>query len=342
MGCFYTGHVVFPKVLMRKMSHSRTVIVSGAAGFIGSQLVDALLARGMCVLGIDNFDDGYDPELKKGNLARGLMNPRFRLVQLDVRNESAMRELVAGSGALMFFHLAALAGFALCRQNPRKAWDVSVQGTRIVADACLMASLPMILVSSASVYAGMGRDGSVETDPLLSSVDSYVAGKRAAEEIVHRKSAETGLRGLILRLASTYGPRQRPGSGLERFVRQLQGNRPVGVYPHRAGFRELLFVEDCVGALIRCLDWRGEGLDVLNIGSGRGTMMRELVGLCARELGIAGEIREIPAPEGCMDIPVMNSDKARRIIGFEPRVDLECGVRRYLSWLVQTRSGGSR
>jgi UDP-glucuronate 4-epimerase len=319
----------------------KTILVTGAAGFIGSQLVDALLVRGDNVVGVDSFDASYDPAIKRANLGGAQADARFRLCELDVRDEPALSQIIAKAHPAAVIHLAARVGARCGLADAAGMWDVNVDGTRSVVAACGRAGTSVVVASSASVYGSGSEGGCREDSRLPPPRNPYVASKQAAEQTAFEEAGCHGLGAVVLRLASTYGPRQRPGTGLDTFAGRLMRGEPVPVFTDVATRRDIVFVSDIVRALITAADRTGTS-QIVNIGSGRSVPMEEVVAVLAGALGVRASLTHVPAPAGYEEIGVMDTGRARQAWNFEPHVPLAMGLAQYARWCRTSATGGMR
>jgi len=315
------------------MPPSKKVIVTGAAGFIGSHLVETLVENGWEVLGLDLLDDGTDPTLKRANLDQVRRHPRFHLEVLDIRDGQALSDCLQSAKPSVLLHLTARVGAASCIATPDLAWDVNVNGTRTVFETCQHFGIRMIHVSSAAVFSGCDQGVRIETDPFPPAVNPYVKSKQAAETGLLEKTDQKSPGTLILRLASTYGPRQRPGTGLSQFVSQLCQGKAVFLFDDRARTRDLLYVGDAVSALMKSLEWNSCGVNLVHIGSGKRIDMRQVVQKIASLLGIEPEIRMHPAPAVYQDIPELGLEKAKHLLGFRAETPIDLGLEHLVNWM---------
>lgn len=316
----------------------KTVVVTGAAGFIGSHLAETLVEAGWNVLGLDILDDGYDPDLKMANLEPVRRHPRFHLERLDIRDRHNLKVCLQKQKPAALMHLAARVGAAACLSAPELAWDVNVNGTRTVFEACRDSGIRMIHVSTAAVFSGSDRGLRVETDPLPPAADPYVKSKQAAETVLREEADPNGPGPLILRLASTYGPRQRPGTGLDHFVSRLYQSGEVCLFSDRAKTRDLLYVKDAATALMKSLGWNNRGLEIIHIGGGKRVDMLDLVQKLASRMGIEPTIRWMPAPAAYQDIPEMGVEKAVKRLGFKAETPMNTGLEQLIKWKIRDLS----
>ncbi len=314
------------------------LLVSGAAGFIGSHLVEALLKLGWRVIGLDNFDPTYDRSLKAANLRPALEHERFAFYEGDIRDRGFLAEIVRRHRPRAALHLAARVGAACCLRDPVSALEINVAGSRNLAAALGYCKAGLIMVSSASVYGRRNAGLCREDQDLPESDNPYVAGKQQAEKAVLAEAAGRKIKVLILRLASTYGPRQRPGTALPVFCSSLLRGGPVPLF---APEHEMINVSDAVRGLVSALENLQEN-DIVNIGIGRPLKMNRVIGLLARALGVEAEVQERQAPPSCLEIGVLSIAKARRKWGFRAGVAPETGLAEYANWYLKNQEEYSK
>jgi UDP-glucuronate 4-epimerase len=239
----------------------RTVLVTGAAGFIGSTVAGALLRRGDRVRGLDNFDPFYDPALKRRNLAEA---GEFPVVEGDIRDPAAVREALRGCDAVI--HLAAKAGVRPSLLDPVGYADVNLRGTAVVLEEALAAGIrTFVAASSSSVYGARSKVPFAESDPCDRPVSPYAATKRAMELHCLARQAATGIDLCCLRFFTTYGPRQRPEMAIHAFCRAVEDGRPLPFYGDGSSRRDYTYVDDVVDGVLRALD-RSRVFRIYNLG----------------------------------------------------------------------------
>ncbi len=302
------------------------VLVTGGAGFIGSHLVEALLARGDEVRVLDAFDDAYDPALKRRNVAAF----RDRVVEGDVRDPAAVARLVEGVDAVA--HLAARAGVRESLRSPALYQDVNVRGFAVLLDAARRAGARVVFASSSSVYGASTPLPFREDAPADRPVSPYAASKRAGELLAHAAWAGWGLPVTCLRFFTAYGPRQRPGMAIARFFRLARAGRPLPVFGDGDSSRDYTYVSDAVDAVLRALD-RPLGFAVLNVGSGEPVRLDRLVERVARAAGRTVAVERLPEQPGDVPATLADNRAAREALGWRPTVTLDEGLARYRDWL---------
>lgn len=311
-----------------------TILVTGAAGFIGSTLVDTLLAHGHTVVGVDNFDPYYPRAQKLRNISAAKANKRFTLYEADIRDGVAMKKLLRDCEAV--FHLAAKAGVRNSLADPFGYDDVNVRGTLNLLDLARQSSVKkLIYASSSSVYGPAARLPISEDHPT-NPITPYGASKLAGEKYCHAYDAMHGLKTVSLRFFTVYGPRQRPDEAICKFTHQLTNSEPITVYGSGKQTRDFTYVSDIVAGLIAA--WRSPAhADAFNLGSGKRIVLNDLITLLADALGT--RLKKTTAPEAKGDVRDTLADvtKARDAFGYAPQVPIEDGIPRFVQWWREQR-----
>ncbi|NJN64614.1 MAG: NAD-dependent epimerase/dehydratase family protein [Acidobacteria bacterium] len=315
----------------------RRDLAHGAAGFIGSHLVDRLLARGERVVGIDCFDTFYDPRIKRRNLEGALSQPRFTLVEGDIRDGALLRRTIEDNGVDVVVHLAARAGVRPSLENPELYADVNVRGTTLIFETARAAGVKRVVyASSSSVYGGNVKVPFSEDDAVDHPVSPYAATKKANELLAHVYHRVYGMTMVGLRYFTVYGPRQRPEMAIAKFTTLIDEGRPIPFYGDGHSRRDYTYIDDIVDGTIAALD-RGEGHCVYNLGESATTTLADLVAGIGRVVGREPVLERLPDQPG--DVPVTYADvsRARRELGYDPRVPVAEGLRRYVEWYRDQR-----
>ncbi|HEX9727472.1 MAG TPA: NAD-dependent epimerase/dehydratase family protein [Gemmatimonadales bacterium] len=309
------------------------VIVTGAAGFIGSHVCAALLEEGRDVVGIDNFDPFYSRSVKESALAPLRCHSRFRFLEGDVRSVRGWQRHVRGGAALV--HLAARAGVRHSMRNPAAYRSINVDGTAAVLSvlrACGVRRL--VFASSSSIYGDA-------TLPFREAVSTghprspYAATKWAGEQLCRRAVSGLGLRAVALRFFSVYGPGQRPDQAMHRFARQMVEGRALTRLGGGPSSRDYTYVGDVVSAVLQALRWTGDGpaqFEAINVGSGRPVALDHVVTLLGESLGIQPAITVGPAHPGDPRHTQADLAKAFRCLGYRPSVPVETGIPAFTQW----------
>jgi UDP-glucuronate 4-epimerase len=315
------------------MTRPERILVTGAAGFIGSTLVDRLLAEGREVVGLDSFDPFYPEALKRENLAGALASPRFRLVAGDVRDATAVAGAISGGRCDAVVHLAALAGVRPSLERPAAYADVNVHGTAVVAEAAVEAGVErLVFASSSSVYGEREGGPFSESDPVERPISPYAATKRAGELLLHTFHHAHGLGVVCARIFTAYGPRQRPDLLIRKFAERMLRGEEVPVFGDGKSVRDFTYVDDLVDGLVRALDTE-LGFRILNLGAGRTVTVLEVIEQIEQALGLEARIAWRPPQTGDVSRTWADVSAARSALGWSPSVALEEGIACFADWL---------
>jgi len=313
------------------------ILVTGGAGFIGSHLAERLLDRGKQVTCLDLFDEFYDPAIKRRNVIAARRNPRYRLVEGDIRDERLVFELLRETLPDVVVHLAARAGVRPSIEQPLLYQDVNVRGTSVLLDACARAGVGrFVFASSSSVYGNNPKVPFSEDDSVDHPISPYAATKKAGELLGYTWHHLHRIHFWGLRFFTVYGPRQRPEMAIHKFARAIDRGEEVEQYGDGSSRRDYTYISDIVDAVEACVE-KVEGYELLNIGESRTTTLSELVDRIARGLGKPARIRRLPEQPGDVAQTWADVSRARRLIGYEPRTPVEEGIRLFLEWFAREK-----
>jgi UDP-glucuronate 4-epimerase len=316
------------------------ILVTGAAGFIGSHLVEALAARGDVVVGIDNFDPFYDREMKEANL-RDVPESRFRLHERDILDLEPLVALLTPETVIV--HLAAKAGVRPSIADPVGYARVNVEGTAAVLEAARRAGVSrFVFGSSSSVYGDTTPAPFREDAPAVDPVSPYAATKRAGELLLRAAAPLHGLRAAALRFFTVFGPRQRPDLAIHAFARRMADGRPLTLFGDGTQARDYTYCDDIVAGVVAAVDWTARapvGMDVFNLGGSRPLPLKVLVGELSEALGVVPKIEWAPMQPGDVQLTCAHVDKSRRVLGFEARTPFAEGIRRFAAWFRRAYAG---
>ena len=317
------------------------VLVTGGAGFIGSHLVERLLADGHGVAVLDDFNDYYDPSLKQGNLAA--VRGRITLHRADLRDAAAVERVVRDGNAGVKFgaivHLAARAGVRPSILQPRLYVETNVGGTLNLLEAARAAGVgTFVFASSSSVYGLCPEVPFREDYPLLRTISPYAATKLAGEGLCSNYAHLHGLRVACLRFFTVYGPRQRPDLAIHDFTRCVWRGEPIRQFGDGSTRRDYTYVDDTVqgvAAALRHAHAAPAGFfDVFNLGESETTPLRELIRLIEDALGRRAKIERQPEQPGDVPLTCASIEKARRVLGYDPQVPVREGIPRFVAWYL--------
>lgn len=311
----------------------RRVLVTGGAGFIGSNLVDALLGRGDEVTVVENFDGFYPRARKEANLRAAAGHPRFRLVEADIRDAEAVDSVFAAFRPDAVVHLAARAGVRPSIEAPALYAAVNVQGTVHLLDAaCRLDPRPrFVYASSSSVYGDRPDAPFRETDPVDQPVSPYAATKKACELLAYTFHHLHGLPVSGLRFFTAYGPRNRPDLAIAKFARLIERGEPVPMFGDGTTRRDYTYVGDIVDGVIRALD-RCTAHHLYNLGNSDPVELRRLIDLIGAALGKTPRITQLPEQPGDVRQTYADIARATTELGYAPQTPFEEGLGRFVAW----------
>ncbi|MGC9319375.1 MAG: GDP-mannose 4,6-dehydratase [Armatimonadota bacterium] len=308
-----------------------TILVTGAAGFIGSHLSEALVARGDRVIGLDNFDPYYDPAIKRRNVAELVQDERFQLIEGDICDPEAV-ERAFGYGLDGVIHLAARAGVRPSIEDPVAYARVNVDGTAVLLQAAREHGLDrFVFGSSSSVYGAANEVPFSEDQRVDRPISPYAASKVGAEALCYTWHHLYRMAIVVLRFFTVYGPRQRPDLAINKFVRLLEAGEPIPQYGDGSSSRDYTYVADIVRGIIAAwesdLQW-----EIINLGSSAPVRLDEMIAAVGEAVGVEPVVEVLEDQPGDVPRTYASIDRARRLLGWEPRWSLAEGLREFVAW----------
>lgn len=314
------------------------ILITGGAGFIGSHFSERMIARGHAVTALDNFNDYYDPEVKRRNV-RALTErggDAYRLVEGDILDTAAVGAIFAEHRIDAVVHLAARAGVRPSIQEPALYQRVNVEGTANLLEAAVKHGTGRFLfASSSSVYGANAKVPFAESDAVDGPLSPYASSKRAGELLAYTYHALYGLPVHCLRFFTVYGPRQRPDMAIHKFTRLIDEGREIPLFGDGTSRRDYTFYSDIMDGMEKSLD-RCRGYAIYNLGESSTIELRDLIRLIEESLGRKANIKRLPDQPG--DVPVTFADvsKAVRDLDYAPKTPIEDGIRAFVDWYRQT------
>jgi UDP-glucuronate 4-epimerase len=309
------------------------VLVTGAAGFIGSHVVDRLLADGCDVIGFDNFDPFYSIQTKRNNLSNAVQSPRFHLVEGDLRDANLVREIVFKHEPEGVIHLAAKAGVRPSIENPSAYIAVNVLGTAHLLDAVVQLTRRprLVYASSSSVYGDRSDVPFRETDRCDQPVSPYAATKIACELLAHTYHLNHGLSLTGLRFFTAYGPRNRPDLAIAKFAELIENDQMLPMFGDGSTRRDYTYVIDIVDGVVRALN-ACDGERIYNLGHHHPIALSDMIRQLGQALGREPRIQQLPEQPGDVRQTYADISRARTELGWAPRTEFMDGLREYVAW----------
>ncbi len=311
----------------------RHALVTGGAGFVGSHLVDRLLAEGWKVSVVDDLDRFYDPLRKERNIAPHRDYAGYTLHRIDIRDAEALRTHLTGDYDVVV-HLAARVGVRPSLEEAQTYQEVNVGGTQNLLELCkAWGTEQFIFASSSSVYGVNPNVPWREDDHVLMPISPYAATKVSGELLGHVYSHLYGIRFVALRFFTVYGPRQRPDLAIHKFACRMLGKEPIPIYGDGATRRDYTYVLDIVQGIRAAMDYHDSSYQILNLGNNHTVSLKEMVHTLEEVLGVEAKLQLMPEQPG--DVPRTWADisLARERLGYRPETDFRTGIEQFGAWL---------
>ena len=313
------------------------ILVTGGAGFIGSHLVRALLARGDDVSVIDDFNDFYNPAVKRKNLEE--VHRSIRLHEGDICDKRTVLDTISRERPDAIVHLAARAGVRPSVQSPELYLQTNVTGTFNLLDAARQCGVARFAFASSSSVYGASREVPFREDQALTQTLSPYAGtKIAGEHLCSNYSHLYGLRVVCLRLFTVYGPRQRPDLSINKFTNLIYHAKPIEVYGDGTARRDFTYIDDTVQGIMASLGYDGSAFEVFNLGENQTVELKTVIAEIERALEKKAMIQFQPPVPGDMPQTYADISKARKLLGYHPTTTIQIGIPKFVTWYLTSRN----
>jgi UDP-glucuronate 4-epimerase len=313
----------------------QTVLITGGAGFIGSHLAERLLRDGDRVVILDNFNDFYDPEIKRCNVSlieKSDPGGQLSVAEGDLRDASLVKRLFTEYGFDLVYHLAAMAGVRPSIKSPALYFDVNVNGTLNILEAAIEHGQPgFLFASSSSVYGGSPNIPFREDDPVNQPVSPYAASKKAGELICHTFHHLYGLDISCLRFFTVYGPRQRPEMAVHLFADKIVKDQKVPMFGDGNSSRDYTYIDDIIDGVVAAAE-RCKGYEIYNLGNNEPVRLKVLIQKLGSALGREPDVDQLPMPAGDVLQTWADISKAGKKLGYSPETGLDEGLKRFVDW----------
>jgi len=308
------------------------ILVTGAAGFIGSHVSEWFVKKGDSVVGIDNFDDFYPAELKDSNIAELKKSNRFSFYKEDIRDTKALNEIFRRNDIEVVIHLAAKAGVRPSIESIEQYYDVNVNGTVFLLEAMRRNDVKkMIFASSSSIYGNNAKVPFSELDPVDYPISPYASTKKSGELLCHVYHHLYNFNITCLRFFTVYGPRQRPDLAIHKFTRLIDEGLPVPFYGDGSTSRDYTYIADIVEGIdcaVNCL----KGYRIYNLGESNVITLNQLIKTIEANLDKKAIINRQPMQPGDVIKTYADISKAKAEIGYSPKYDFDTGIKKFVKW----------
>lgn len=310
--------------------------ITGGAGFIGSSLAEKLLEMGHKVVVIDNFCDFYNPKIKENNVKELIQNPNFKLYREDIRNREAIKNIFDNNDIDVVVHLAAMAGVRPSIENPVLYQEVNCMGTQNILEEMKSHNiLNLVMASSSSVYGNCKEVPFKENMIVDFAISPYAATKKANEVMTHVYHKLFNFNVIMLRFFTVYGPKQRPDLAINKFTKYMLEGKSIPMFGDGTTSRDYTYITDIVDGIIQSCDYvreNSEVYEILNLGNSSPVSLKEMIQEIGRALNVTPEIEELPMQPGDVERTFADVTKAKKIIGYEPKVSFEQGIKNFVEW----------
>lgn len=313
---------------------NKNILVTGGAGFIGSHLVGHLLAEGgWSVTVVDDFNDFYDPTIKRAAVEPYLRDRNFKLVDGDIRNVATLTKVFDRTKFDCVVHLAARAGVRPSLKEPKLYTETNITGTQNLLEIAGQRRVPQFVFgSSSSVYGVNSKVPFSEDDRIHQPISPYAATKAAGELLCHTYSHLHGFRTVCLRFFTVYGARQRPDLAIHKFTKLISEGKPIQMFGDGSSRRDYTYVDDIIQGVRAAIDYDGPMHEVFNLGESETTELRRLIELLERSLDMRAIIDHQPMQPGDVPITFADISKARKLLGYSPKTKIEEGIPKFVEW----------
>ena len=312
------------------------ILITGGAGFIGSHLAERLLDSNMEVVCLDNFNDFYDPGLKRRNIEKAFWSNRYTLISGDILDEELLDKIFSEPFDAVV-HLAAYAGVRPSIERPKIYEKVNVRGTLNLLERCRRHDVKkFVFASSSSVYGGRRHVPFRETDDISKPISPYAASKVAGEALCFTYHHLFDIHIHALRFFTVYGPRQRPEMAIHLFADNMLRGEPITLFGDGESSRDYTYIDDIIDGVVASLE-KCEGFEIINLGGSKTTSLNSLVSFISRRLAIEPLVEHTGDQPG--DVPITFADvtHASSLLGYSPKIDIKTGIDRFCEWLLEER-----
>jgi UDP-glucuronate 4-epimerase len=311
------------------------ILVTGGAGFVGSHLVEKLLTAGHAVLIVDDFNDFYDPQIKRANIAGFAKD--VTVWHVDLRDGAAVRSLFHREKVDAIAHLAARAGVRPSIQLPQLYYDTNVSGTLHLFEAARLTGVErFVFASSSSVYGASRTVPFSEDQHLTQTLSPYGATKVAGEFLCSTYSHLYEMRVVALRYFTVYGPRQRPDLAIHQFTRRIYAGQPIDQFGDGSTRRDYTYIDDVIQGTMAALKYDGPLYDVFNLGESDTIQLKELISAIENALGKKAKVNRLPEQAGDMPLTCADISKARKLLGYNPTTKFSEGLPKFIDWFLKS------
>lgn len=310
-------------------------LIAGGAGFIGANLINSLIGEGEIIC-VDNFNDYYDPEIKENNIKKFKNNNNFRLYRENICNLQTLDKIFSETTPDIVINLAARAGVRDI-SSPQLYIDTNITGNANLLEMSKKYNIKKIITaSSSSVYGNQNGEKFKENMKTDRPISIYAATKIAAENLCYSYSHLFGLNIICLRFFTVYGPMQRPDMAIHKFTKLIYKSLPVEIYGDGETARDYTYIDDIINGIKACIDY-DTNFEIFNLGSGEVVKLKYLVNLISKQMNKKAIIKQMPLPKTDVFYTASDISKAKKLLGYEPKVKIEDGIEKFVNWFMHEK-----
>jgi len=313
------------------------ILVSGGAGFIGSHLIERLLKEGYEVVCLDNFNDYYDPQIKRDNIKTFLREKRFNLIEADIRDKDILKRIFNKYEFQKVIHLAAQAGVRLSLKQPNLYVDVNINGTLNLLELCREYKIKNFIFGSSSSVYGATKEIPFSEEGKLKPISPYGVSKRTGELLCYTYNHLYNLPVTILRFFTVYGPRQRPDMAIHKFTKLIDEGKEICLYGNGETSRDYTYISDIVEGIMSALN-KDFNYEIFNLGNSNPTNLSHMISLIEKNIGKSAKVKYLPERPGDPSITFADISKSKRMLNYNPKIKIEKGIKRFVEWYKNEKS----
>ncbi len=315
----------------------KTILLTGAAGFIGSHTAAKLLERGERVVGIDELNDYYDATWKEANLSKLTKNPNFTFIRADVRDLPTLEKIATDHQIETIIHLAARAGVRPSIEQPLLYEEVNVRGTLNMLQIAKKHQIKQfVFASSSSVYGNQSQVPFSETDPVNAPISPYAATKKAGEMLCHTYSHLYGINCICLRFFTVYGPNGRPDMAPYIFTKAILEGQKIKKFGSGESRRDYTYIDDIVAGVVASVELR-RPFEIINLGNSQPITLNEFIATLEEITGLTMQIEQLPMQPGDVEQTYADISKAKELLGYQPQTSFKDGLKKFVQWYQAER-----
>ena len=317
-----------------------SILVTGGAGFIGSTLCEKLVILNQKIICIDNFNNFYNPLIKKNNISVLAEDKNFKLYEADICDRDCLKKIFDENKIEIVVHLAAMAGVRPSIENPLLYEKVNIEGTLNLLECLKEEKIKkLIFASSSSVYGGNKKAPFSEEDKVDLPISPYAATKRAGELLCYTYHHLYDISAFCLRFFTVYGPRQRPEMAIHKFTRKIFNGEEIDVYGDGTSSRDYTYIDDIINGIIESIN-NIKGYEIINLGNSHPETLSGLIRIIEKTSGISAKINHEEMKPGDVFTTFADTDKASKLLNYNPAASLEKGIGKFISWYKDMRENG--